>query len=101
MFPLIAWGAVLTRLSSVGEEPVVDTLGKINRCAGFANSASSIKLKLESNTEKKPFTAGVEADISTQPVCPEIPVRNNSDARDAICPDPGRVSVTGLTTWAF
>ena len=84
MVPPMAWGAVLTRLSSVGEEPVVDTFGKINSRAGFANSAPSIKLNLESNTEKKPFTAGVEADISTQPVCPEFPVRNNSDASDAI-----------------
>src|ERR1051326_2493262 len=82
MVPPMARDAVLTRLSSVGEEPVVDTCGKINRWAGFANSPASKKLNLESNTKKKPLTAGVEADISTQPVCPEIPLPNNSDASD-------------------
>src|SRR6266566_2768188 len=74
--------ALLTRLSSVGE-PTLDTFGKTNRPAGFDNSAPSIKLNPESKDRKNPFTAGVEADISTQPVCPVIPGPNNSAARFA------------------
>ena len=80
----MSWDAVLTRLSSVGESPAADTLGKTNRLAGLANSAPSIKVNPESKAKKKPFTAGVEADICTQPACPEIPVPNNSGARKAI-----------------
>ena len=75
-------GEVLTRLSLVAEEP--DTFGKINRLAGLANSPKSIRLNPELKAEKTPFTSGVEADTSTQPACPEIPLPNNSGARTAI-----------------
>src|SRR5437867_3561346 len=95
MVPSTACDAVLTRLSTVGE-PLPDTFAKTNWLAGRVSSAPSIKLNPESKDMKKPFTAGVEGDISTQPARPLIPDPNNSAARNASCPDAGKVNDTGL-----
>src|SRR6266568_276426 len=94
MAPCTASAPVLTIATRVGDE--LDTFGKINRRDTFDDiSLPSRKLSPESNIIKQPFTAGEEADSSTQPVCPAIPLPNISTARNAFWLDAGRVSVTG------